>query len=451
MTSYSLQTIGPVAGVLLPNVPKVPTVPTPSTNMNIVNRSQIVVVPPTVHNNLGSISNILPSSQVYLDTKEKIQNKSFTDSNYFSLKTQPLDHFSEKSPSLIDDTWKEEFDEEVIEEVNESMKTLERALTMPDGMMNVRRCKKYVAQLKLFVQLFTHIIDAAERLPDVDTFIPLVPPTVPPVPSIPRVPPTLPPVPSIPLQIIKPTDYCHEHPKLAKIGRSCPDCQREKSITFCQDLCGFCRRKTKAYERAEDRLDSGQFLQIIKTERVNDLRARVSTGPIIPVPQSLLPSLQLNRSGNFLDKFLAVTFTLKDTDLTSHNILFLEQQLILNFNSFTCLKDFPCKGSVYVLEYTKALVPHLHGIVRLSTHLKKDKHITVKNSHFDGKNKITLNGRDEPREDKVKILLKPLNVSGWIAYMQKHYIIPGHREFVGDLANIISGWDYQPSPPISPF
>ena len=260
-------------------------------------------------------------------------------------------------------------------------------------------------------------------------------------------------LPVTPPVIRKPTDYCHCYHKLLLIGRICPDCEKNRSITFCQDLCPLCTRKTNAFNRAEDRVDTNQFVQIIKTERVNELRARASTGPIIPVPgpQPLLPSLQLNRCGNFLDKFLAVTYTLKDTDLTKDNILHLEHQLIRNFLSLTFLKDFPCKGSVYVLEYTKALVPHLHGIIRLSTHLKKNKNITVQNAHFDGRNKITKEGTEEPRDDKVKILLKPINVSGWIAYIEKYYVIKGHREFFGDLGKIIDGWDYQPSPPICPF
>ncbi len=471
-----MQKTGPGPGVPVPKVPII--LSTPNTHLNIVNRSEIVTSPAKGTNNLDRTNNNQPSTQVYLHDGENFQNKSITGSN-FSLKTQPLDPFQDAEDTL-----------------GEAVRTIHSVFSDGNGHANEPICAALVDDVQEIIDYLNTIVRVGRAYND-RLHVPSVPsipsslPTV--VPSVvPSILPTLVSdtgtvisngrpltvsthVPTVqgtnfaptwragywtkhdvlptPPVIRKPTDYCHEHHKLAKIGRSCPDCEREKSITYCQDFCCFCKRKTKAFQRAEDRVDASQFVQIIKTERVNELRSRASTCPIIPLPgpQPFIPSLQLNRSGNFIDKFLAVTYTLKDTDLTARNILFLEQQLILNFKSFTCLKEFPCKGHVYVIEYTTALVPHLHGIVRLSTELKTNKNITVKNAHFDGKNKITLNGREEPREDKVKILLKPINVSGWIAYMQKHYIIPGHRELVGDLDTIISGWDYQPAPPISPF
>lgn len=79
----------------------------------------------------------------------------------------------------------------------------------------------------------------------------------------------------------------------------------------------------------------------------------------------------------------------------------MERQLIENFGKLTQRKNIAMKG-MDVIEYTKGLVLYIHGIVRMTTDPK-----------------IIINGRLEQREEKLKILLRPINVEGWIEYMKK--------------------------------
>ena len=117
----------------------------------------------------------------------------------------------------------------------------------------------------------------------------------------------------------------------------------------------------------------------------------------------------------------------------------------------TQISDMECKGYIYVIEYTKALVPHLHGLVRMTA--EKVGRIAAKNKRFTGRNKVITKrpGDDGIREEKLKMLLKPINVEGWIAYMEKNYVIVGKTEIQGNMGRIKEGWDYKETAPMYPF
>lgn len=85
-----------------------------------------------------------------------------------------------------------------------------------------------------------------------------------------------------------------------------------------------------------------------------------------------------------------------------------------------------------MIEYTKAMVSHLHGLVRMSAEII-GKIIAASDTRFTEKNRIITKrtGDDGVREEKVKMLLKPINVAGWIEFMKKMWIITGKIEFKG--------------------
>jgi hypothetical protein len=234
----------------------------------------------------------------------------------------------------------------------------------------------------------------------------------------------------------------------------CLVCEEIKDLEFCITQCDFCKIKTKEYQRLENRVDANIYTQIIKTEKINGM-APVLSGMSPVVSQTtqmeiIKPSV-FNRNGNFIDKYLAITYMVADTDITGNNRLYLEKQLIENFLKLTQIKSMPCKAWIYVVEYTKDLVPNIHGIARLTTEQKKNKAISATNPNFKGKNKIIINGKKEVRKEKLKMLLRPINVEGWISYMQENYIVPGETEFVGEMERILEGWECYQAPAMYPF
>lgn len=93
MQSNQMQNMdtGPGPGAPVPRIPTPTTKYTP-TSMNTVKRSDIVVAPAKVFNNLDSINNNQTSGQVYLYNGEKNQTKSVTDSNNsFNVENNPID------------------------------------------------------------------------------------------------------------------------------------------------------------------------------------------------------------------------------------------------------------------------------------------------------------------------------------------------------------------------
>jgi len=255
------------------------------------------------------------------------------------------------------------------------------------------------------------------------------------------------------MNITRPCDYCSEYTYLQEIGGECTMCERYKDMDYCRKECGFCQSNKKSYNNANNRVVTSRYVQVIKRKKVEEMLA---IQPIVTaepkVREAVVIRTKFNRNGNFVDKFLAVTYTLDDGDMTRDNIRYLVRQLEDNFMKLTQISDMECKGYIYVIEYTKALVPHLHGLVRMSTE-KIVKSISASDTRFTGKNKIITKrpGDNGNREEKVKMLLRPINVEGWIAYMEKNYVIVGRTEIQGNMERIKEGWDYKEAPPMYPF
>lgn len=425
--------IGPGPGV--PIINTVPRIPTPeytiSRSMNIVNRSEIVAHPAKGTNNLNQVNNNQTNTSVYLHSVEKNQKESITNSN-LNIDEEALDQLRDRlgeAVRIIDEVFaenggaKEEVCEALLPDVEEIIEYLQRIAA-------IGRASAEVA------------VPSIEQ-----NVVPSVGPTV--IPSVVGATLSVAPIGRV-------TDYCHIHNKLQKMGKHCSECERYKSLSYCLDECGYCKKKAKNYERAEDRVDTNIYAQIIKMEKVKEMTPTTSpaTTPVVEqvvrdlaqtTPTGVIKPGVFNRNGNFIDKYLAVTYTVADTDMTKDNRLYVERQLIENFSKLTQIKDMPCKGWMYVIEYTKGLVPHLHGIIRMSTELQKKKTIAATDPKFKGKNKIITNGRQEAREEKLKMLLKPINVEGWIAYMKKE------GETKGNIEGIIEGWEYNPAGPMYPF
>lgn len=253
------------------------------------------------------------------------------------------------------------------------------------------------------------------------------------------------------MNITRPCDYCSEYTYLQEIGEKCTMCERYKDMDYCRKECGFCQSNKKSYNNANNRVATNRYVQVIKRKKVEEMLA---IQPIVTAEPNVREVIRtkFNRNGNFVDKFLAVTYTLDDGDMTRDNIRYLVRQLEDNFMKLTQIRDMECKGYIYVIEYTKALVPHLHGLVRMSTE-KIVKSISASDTRFTGKNKIITKrpGDNGNREEKVKMLLRPINVEGWIAYMAKNYVIVGRTEIQGNMERIKEGWDYKEAPPMYPF
>ena len=253
-------------------------------------------------------------------------------------------------------------------------------------------------------------------------------------------------------QVDRPKTVCHYHDKFR-----CSLCEQANDTSLVSCLgsgdehppCFWCQEQSGIIEAAKRRVTISAAVQkekvIIhnKNEQVQlpirlnilgQMNMENSTKDIIPA--------KFNRNGNFVDKFLAITLTLADTDL-NNNMSYLKETLSLNFKKFTSIKDMPCLGNAYCFEYHESGVPHLHGIARLSMDLLKQASISTSDRRFKGRNTILINGKVESRRDDVKMLLKPDNASRWINYLLKG--ITCHSEVFGELSNVISGWDYNPT------
>lgn len=206
------------------------------------------------------------------------------------------------------------------------------------------------------------------------------------------------------------------------------------------DSCDYCKRQRELMGQGKERTLRNLYAKDAKIEIIKAMKPTVITRV-----KEIEKNNMYNRNGNFIDKFLAVTYTVADTDMTKDNRVYLEKQLISNFKRLTEIKDMPCKGKIYVIENTKGGVPHLHGLVRMSVELQKKKRIAATDPKFKGKNKIIINGKTEEREEKLKMLLRPINVSGWIGYMKKE------GEIKGEMERIKEGWKYEEIPGMIEF
>lgn len=265
----------------------------------------------------------------------------------------------------------------------------------------------------------------------------------------------------------KPHIFCHYSGRF-----HCHRCEssHDPSLNFClgnsgdghedplTPPCLYCEEQSKIIDNARLRVRTAAAVQQQKVI-IHNATASVplplsvtATSPLstlLPsVPPSIVPA-RFNRNGNFVDKFLAVTLTLSDTDL-NNNLPFLRETLSTNFAKFTSIKNMPCLGWAYAFEWTVSGVPHLHGIVRLSVDLLKNKSISASDNNFQGRHTILINGTVEPRRDKLKMLLRPDNASRWINYIIKEFV-PSSSLF-GDFSPVISGWNYDPTiSPLCPF
>jgi hypothetical protein len=421
---------------------------------NMVNRSEIVAHPAKGINNPQSINHNQASTQIppqYLCNQEEIKNKSITCSD-FSTDNVPIDEFWERT--------KEEYDDEVATEIDEAMEVIMRAFNLPNGVLNVRRSKKFKEALIALHYGTGEIINIIEQPVTLNV------PSVPSVPSVPNLSSIVPSMTLSPgesemrmplsaqltIHIEQPCDFCDQFGRMQKLGKFCSQCAKNKDLDYCIKTCWHCEKNRRAYSNADSRVTTSQYVQVIKQERVDQMLSKLPL-PVINNPHIGVQASAgiFNRIGNFVDKFLAVTYTLDVADMTRDILPYLVRQLEDNFFKLTQIKDMPCKGYLYVIEYTNTFVPHLHGLVRMSS--ENVGSIAASNLRFIGKNKIITRrpGDNGFREEKLKMLLKPINVEGWIAYMIKMYVITGTQQFKGYLDRIIDGWDYREAPPMCPF
>ena len=430
------------SGPGVPIISSVPRIPTPQYTMNIVNGIEIVAHPAKGTNNLNQVNNNASNRPVYLDNGEKNWKESIA--HDFNKDNNSLDHLTER--------------------LSEGATIIHNIFTDEEGYARKEICGRYVKDVEEILEYLKVVAEVGRAYNGKGTVPSIVPSVVPSVitEGTPSVVPNG--IPSeyeagmrralggeMVMEITRPCDYCSQYTYLREIGKECSMCERYKDLDYCAK-CWFCQNNKKTYNNANNRVTTSQYVQVIKRKKVEEMLAIqpiVTAEPIVTAP--IVTPTKFNRNGNFVDKFLAVTYTLDDGDMTRDNIRYLVRQLEDNFMKLTQISDMECKGYIYVIEYTKALVPHLHGLVRMSS--EKVGRVAASNNRFTGRNKVITKrvGDDGTREEKLKMLLRPINVEGWIAYMEKNYVIVGRTEIQGYMGRIKEGWNYKDGPPMYPF
>ncbi|MGZ7109280.1 MAG: hypothetical protein ACXVHW_09945, partial [Methanobacterium sp.] len=97
-----------------------------------------------------------------------------------------------------------------------------------------------------------------------------------------------------------------------KIGKRCIDCEENATANYCHDKCEICMKQKEIYEKAQERVVKNLYAQKIKTALVKNMTPITTPEP---TRENTDPKM-FNRLGNFVDKFLEVTYTLKDTDIS---------------------------------------------------------------------------------------------------------------------------------------
>lgn len=226
----------------------------------------------------------------------------------------------------------------------------------------------------------------------------------------------------------------------------CGECQTF-GIEFCRNRCHYCEENSKLLEQSKKTAMRAKMTQKLKVEMKEEKKGRQVISPErSPSPPSTQRkeriikkvSARVNKGGYLVDKFLAITLTLEDTDLRGDNEEILEEILINNFMKYTNIVRLGSIGSIYVIEYTKKGVPHLHGIVRLDTSERvksngKRESISSSSTIFKNKHKI---GKEERGAD-LRMLKKPIDVIRWVGYMEKEGEIV--EVDVGDKVRIMEG------------
>jgi hypothetical protein len=247
------------------------------------------------------------------------------------------------------------------------------------------------------------------------------------------------------LQQQPPEPHCTERNRQGVV-EECGNCQQHGTNSkFCWESCPQCIGQREAREEAQKRVRVARATRLAKAElyevkaapkQVRKEVAKPPTPPPMPPTPHREIELELNKMGNFkTEKFLSVTFTLKDTDLAPNgaNIATLKGVLAENFMALTLLSGLPCEGWLYVHEYTKSGVPHLHGMVRLSTAEHTTGYISATDTIFKGRNNIVLRGKRQKRDQVLVMLKKPEDVYRWVEYLHKE------GEVVGNRAEIMEG------------
>jgi hypothetical protein len=188
------------------------------------------------------------------------------------------------------------------------------------------------------------------------------------------------------------------------------------------DECPECNRRKEARERARIKYERQEIEKNFKKEMQERARGEAQTMTLnIVQKEETGNTIRTNRNGNYIDKFLAVTYTMADSDLRRDrsNIRELEEELINNFLKLTRINGIINKGYMYVIEYTQAGVPHLHGMVRMDISGIPEKSVSAKNKRFTGKNKVTWEkGEEAQRKEELKMLKRKGDIERWKKYMK---------------------------------
>lgn len=211
-----------------------------------------------------------------------------------------------------------------------------------------------------------------------------------------------------------------------KFNDRCKDC--DKGEVECPD-CTHC---------IEVREIVGKNGKELLRKKLFVAQKRIEYGETNPTPTPNVTTAitaETNRNGNYKDKFLAVTYTLADTDvvLDRSNIKMLERTLIDNFMKLGNINEIECKGWLYAIEMTKSGTPHLHGIMRLDVSKLPEKSISAKNKRFMGKNQVPWKkGSEAKRIERLDMLKKQSDLNNFVNYILKEMVNRGDIVRGGD-------------------
>ena len=237
--------------------------------------------------------------------------------------------------------------------------------------------------------------------------------------------------------------YCLRIKDCEKYGiKQCEDCKKycKDDSVYCSDECQTCERIKSKIDKAEDQILGGEIKQKKKLERVKEIKAEKTTGQF---PKKKY--FTYNERGSILnERFYALTYTASDMDVQYEGMEEIERQLIENFKKHTKTR---CIGSIYVIEYTENLTPHLHGLLRITTKgLKDPKKENHSNPRYIDKNVIIADGKTYTRGrngggEKWVTCGTPRAIAEWIEYMKKYYVIEGKNTIEGKMEDIVKGWE----------
>ncbi len=275
-------------------------------------------------------------------------------------------------------------EEEIDKQLEDVLRIIARTFTYSDETLNIERCLMYRPFLKDIYKYIGDIILLSEAE-----------------------------------EINNPLERCHIYNRLEV---KCTQCLSATDLSFCFDKCDYCKRHTKLIEQA----DNARHRKFYRDQVANNVLISFEC----PQNQksSMIANNVLNRQGNFVDRFLSVSFGVSNKE----NYNGIDQQLLNNFGTLINIPSMECKGFIYAIEYLNKK-PHLYGLIRYSGENLK-KRTCASDSKYHGKNKITTDGTLEIGSETINMLLKPKNVKEWIDYMSDK------AEIQGDIQEIVDGW-----------